>query len=782
MAELRPYQQQLKSEVYSYLREGKRSVMMQLPTGGGKSVIMSSMVVDAMRKGRKVLMLVHRKELVEQLHKHMYQHGVYSGIIMADQPYRPSADVQIASVQTIVRRMDKIPTRFDLMMTDECFVEGTLVDGRPIETINVGDMVRSYNHNTCKVEYKRVTHVFVNDAPRVMIRVTLSTGDIIECTPNHPFYCERLGRYVDALFLTRSNLLHHEQNHNRTEAMPSMRQDDYACDQEPDRYASQREGLLFKRVLEGILRGCKQGHNGANESQVCVSSHEIQQPNDEHSVSIEDAGDTQVDRSQTEGSRGQRQTTNATSSNTRRSVEAANRAHHTDWLLWPRRYWNSIALQGRHRGSSTDVDNRGGRQFPLIAGAQTPRHKTSNISHEARMVHVEIYKRRNTEPAGSMSQSRKVYNLEVADHHNYFVNDVLVHNCHHSKADSYRAIYQWQDQARHVGVTATPVRTNGQGFSDLFDEMALGPSVKDLIRDGFLVQPRVFSSPLRMDLAQLRTTAGDYNDRDLFDVMSKRQITANVVETWKKHAEGKRTCVFAVNVEHSKQICSAYLEAGIRAAHVSAEMKKEDRERILRSFSKGDITVITNCDIISEGFDVPAIECVQLVRPTKSLVKYLQCCGRALRPMSGKDRAIILDHGDCVFRMGFPDDDRIWTLDGIKPRPVTTEIMYQDASGKTYSPTELPEEVNDVELVEIDRTDYRKRLMAAYIEQAKPTGQLNWAWREFIKSVSVPTREEIFEFHKHTQFKHGWTHVQMLQFGYRKKPPTKPIVEKELAA
>lgn len=464
MAELRQYQIDLKKGVYQAFNGGKKSVMMQLATGGGKSVIASSIVRDAVDKSRRVLLLVHRKELVEQLHKHLYRHGIYAGVIMADQPYRPGAQAQVASVQTIVRRLAKYNDSYDLIITDEA---------------------------------------------------------------------------------------------------------------------------------------------------------------------------------------------------------------------------------------------------------------------------------------------------------------------HHAKADSYIKIYEHYNTAKHLGITATPIRANGKGFSDLFDEMVHGPSVQQLITMGFLCPPKIYASPLRFDLNSIRTTAGDYNEKDLYEVMGKDQITANLVGTWKKHAEGKRTCVFAVNVEHSKQICDRYLKNGIPAAHIDGDTPDAERESKLRMFAEGKILVLTNCNIISEGFDVPAIECVQLARPTKSLAMYLQQVGRGLRPIEGKDHAIILDHADCVFRHGFPEDDRRWTLQGIQRKERDKDIKVRDVnSGQIYEPRDLPPEIEDIELIEVDNSVFRRNKLEEFINAAKQhePPRYNWAWRQFIGAVKMPTAMEIDRFCVLASYKKGWAWHQKISFGYVQAP------------
>ncbi len=138
-----------------------------------------------------------------------------------------------------------------------------------------------------------------------------------------------------------------------------------------------------------------------------------------------------------------------------------------------------------------------------------------------------------------------------------------------------------------------------------------------------------------------------------------------ILLTWHKYAQGKRTVVFTVDIKHSQQIATAYNQAGIRAEHLDGDTNETERKAILERFRAGETLILSNCGLIGEGLDVPAIEAVQCVRPTKSLVLWLQQIGRALRPSPGKEHAILIDHTENWKYHGLPDEDREWSLEPV---------------------------------------------------------------------------------------------------------------------
>lgn len=347
-----------------------------------------------------------------------------------------------------------------------------------------------------------------------------------------------------------------------------------------------------------------------------------------------------------------------------------------------------------------------------------------------------------------------------------YPNLIICDEAHHSTANSYRDIYNQYPDSKILGVTATPVRTTGEGFKDLFDTLITGATVKELIEMGHLVRPKIYANAIPFDLKKVKITAGDYNDKALYNAFEETCTYGDLVKNWKDKANNKLTIVFAINIEHSKKITEAYLNNGITAEHLDGETPKEQRSAILRRFREGKTKVISNVGIITEGFDVPACECIQLVRPTKSLSLYLQMVGRGLRPSSDKEHAIILDHSNSVFTHGFPEQDRIWTLNGVKARK-NRLVLYKDReTGQEYEQRELPKHVTDIELVEIDYDEVRINEMDKLIQTAKKRNyKIGFAWYKFIEKFSIPTKYDIKRFQKIAGYKPYWCDYQYKQFG-----------------
>ena len=207
---------------------------------------------------------------------------------------------------------------------------------------------------------------------------------------------------------------------------------------------------------------------------------------------------------------------------------------------------------------------------------------------------------------------------------------VIIDECHHSKAATYKKLWDIYPQARFLGVTATPVRINGEGFSELFDILIPLGKLSDFFDNGYLapIKHLVCSIP---DLSKVKQKMRDYDIKMLRNVMLDNSLMANLVESYQKYISGKKAIVFAVDIEHSKEIIKRYQEANIPAAHLDATTPKAERKEILQKFKNGEYLVLSNVDIVSEGFDVPDCEAVQLARPTKSLVLYLQQVGRCMR-------------------------------------------------------------------------------------------------------------------------------------------------------
>ena len=260
---------------------------------------------------------------------------------------------------------------------------------------------------------------------------------------------------------------------------------------------------------------------------------------------------------------------------------------------------------------------------------------------------------------------------------------IVVDEAHHLTMDStWGRVVGAFPEAKLLPVTATPCRLDGKGLGigegGFADELVMGPTMRELIDAGFLSPYRIFAPPNALDLTGVRTRAGDYSKEQLAEAVDKPTITGDAVEHYRRLCSGKRAVAFCVSVAHAQHVANEFRAAGVPAEFLDGTLDAVERDRIIKRFESGQTLVMSSCDIVSEGFDLPAIEAAILLRPTQSLSLYIQQVGRALRTFPGKTEAIILDHVGAVITHGLPDEDREWTLEGIKkgkrgPKEMPTE-------------------------------------------------------------------------------------------------------------
>ena len=251
---------------------------------------------------------------------------------------------------------------------------------------------------------------------------------------------------------------------------------------------------------------------------------------------------------------------------------------------------------------------------------------------------------------------------------------VVVDEAHHVRARTYRKIIESYPDAKIVGLTATPCRKDGRGLGGTFKTMIETPQVDDLIKLGFLVPTRVFA-PSTPDLKGVHTLQGDYVKAELAERMDRAELVGDIVTHWYRLAERRKTVVFATSVGHSIHLCDEFRKSGVKAEHIDGQTDTAERDKILEQLSSGEIELVTNCMVLTEGWDQPDVSCCVLARPTKSLGLYRQMAGRVIRPAPGKTDALILDHAGATFRHGFVEDPVVWTLDPDDK----AEVPAQDA-------------------------------------------------------------------------------------------------------
>jgi DNA repair protein RadD len=237
-----------------------------------------------------------------------------------------------------------------------------------------------------------------------------------------------------------------------------------------------------------------------------------------------------------------------------------------------------------------------------------------------------------------------------------------IDEAHHCPAETYQKIIEAYPKAVLLGSTATPARGDGRGLGGIFETIIECPQVPELIEQGYLVRTRVYA-PVDPDLKGVRTVAGDYVESQLAERMDRPKLVGDIVTHWHKFGKRRKTVAFACSVGHSVHIRDEFIKSGVRAEHIDGDTPKRERDATLARLASGEIELVTNCMVLTEGWDMPEVGACILARPTKKMGLFRQMIGRVLRPADGKTDAIVLDHSGAVFRHGFVEDRVEWTLD-----------------------------------------------------------------------------------------------------------------------
>jgi superfamily II DNA or RNA helicase len=247
---------------------------------------------------------------------------------------------------------------------------------------------------------------------------------------------------------------------------------------------------------------------------------------------------------------------------------------------------------------------------------------------------------------------------------------LIVDEAHLSRSNTWQKIIEYYDTFT-VGMTATPVRMDGRPLGDIFDTLITGVDVRWLIENKRLA-PYEYYAPTTVDTSAVRVSCGDYVISDLERLMNERAIYGDIVENYKRFAPGERTIVYCVSVQHARSVAEIFREAGFKSESLSADTPAAVRKRIIGDFRSGELTVLCNCTLLSEGISIDEISCVIMLRPTESVALGIQQMMRSMRYLPGKTAKII----DCVgnyTRIGLPDDEREWSLSKPVPKRRTTD-------------------------------------------------------------------------------------------------------------
>ena len=319
--------------------------------------------------------------------------------------------------------------------------------------------------------------------------------------------------------------------------------------------------------------------------------------------------------------------------------------------------------------------------------------------------------------------------------------DVIIPDeAHHAASPTWRACVDWvlavNERSRAVFFTATPWLSDGSGLG-IATEWIDGLSPQELVKMGVLVPPRIFCGPAP-DLTKVPSKGGDFSPSEL--TASMRHLQGDIVACWEKFAKNRSTLVFAASIAHSLELVMRFRAAGYEAAHVDAETPDDERAAIFARLRTGELKLVSNVGIVTEGFDCPSVDCVVLARATKSDILFLQMIGRALRSAPGKTDCIVIDHGRNAQRHGHPLAHRPFVASGKMARRKVTEeevvdfdlemkvcpkcARVNDVSrvtclecGASLAPARIPRERTKLELVEFEELGLAMKEPAAIAQR-----------------------------------------------------------------
>ena len=303
---------------------------------------------------------------------------------------------------------------------------------------------------------------------------------------------------------------------------------------------------------------------------------------------------------------------------------------------------------------------------------------------------------------------------------------LIIDEAHHAVAGSWEKVIQQFQNAKLVGVTATPCRLDGRGLGSHFSTLVQGPYVEQLVVSGYLSPHIVFAVPTKVDLTSVKIRGGDYATDQLSEAMNRPSITGDAVIQYKKNADGLPAIAFCCNIKHATSVSESFQDAGYRAKLVTGTMPKEERDDAISGLADGRTQILCSVDVVSEGTDVPAVSAAILLRPTQSEGLYLQQVGRILRPQPGKI-AIVLDHVGSTSKHGFIDDRRVWSLDAKPKRQRQDEpapsVRQCPKCFAAFKPRPVCPRCGHVFPVKVRRIEFRD---GELVEMKQPWGVGDW--------------------------------------------------------
>ena len=336
-----------------------------------------------------------------------------------------------------------------------------------------------------------------------------------------------------------------------------------------------------------------------------------------------------------------------------------------------------------HRSVMAQMPTGTGKTYLLTAVidsfvSNNPMEKVWIVAHRRELVSqidetVRKFHSYSTSNTSSLLSSVKAMSIQWLMRHYDEIEEepgmIVIDEAHHALAKTYKEMWKRFPKAKFLGLTATPCRLNGKGFTDLFDVLVQSWSVPEFISKGRLATYDFVSiksdgvTQRLIDSLQKRGADGDYQNKEMDMLLNKKPSIERLYQSLEEFGKDRKGIVYAINISHAQKITKLYQEHGVKAIAIDSKTPATERQQDIDAFKKGDIQVLVNVDIFSEGFDCPDVEFVQLARPTLSLAKYLQMVGRGLRVAKGKKNCLIIDNVGLYRVFGLPS--QVWNWNAM---------------------------------------------------------------------------------------------------------------------
>ena len=331
-----------------------------------------------------------------------------------------------------------------------------------------------------------------------------------------------------------------------------------------------------------------------------------------------------------------------------------------------------------HRSVMAQMPTGTGKTYLLTAVidsfvSNNPKEKVWIVAHRRELVSqidetVRKFHSYSASNTSSLLSSVKAVSIQWLSKHYDEIEEepgmIVIDEAHHALAKTYKEMWERFPKAKFLGLTATPCRLNGKGFTDLFDVLVQSWGIPEFISKGRLATYDFVSiksdgvTQRLIDSLQKRGADGDYQNKEMDMLLNKKLSIERLYRSLEEYGKGRKGIVYAINISHAQNITKLYQENGVKAIAIDSKTPATERQQDIEAFKKGDIQVLVNVDIFSEGFDCPDVEFVQLARPTLSLAKYLQMVGRGLRVAKGKKNCVIIDNVGLYRVFGLPS--QVW--------------------------------------------------------------------------------------------------------------------------